>query len=258
MKAIAIPSSALINETDEKIKAYKVWQIARAAAIYRIEKIYIYRDPKKDESGYIKEILEYLETPQYLRKHLIPLKKSLKFAGLLPPLAIPSHRPKHLKIGELREGVVRKVGPDGTCWVDIGMKALAALKAEKPVGARVTVRVCSKKPLVVEESKAEEYWGYRVEKARLEELLEESVVLSRKGEEISVQDREKLRKRICKPVLLFGSPVEGVLEIAERLGIKIPESIPIINTIPNQGTETVRLEEAIISTLAVMNVVCNT
>ncbi|MBO8181339.1 MAG: hypothetical protein H0Z28_00930 [Archaeoglobus sp.] len=251
MKAIAIPSSALINETDEKIKAYKVWQIARAAAIYRIEKIYIYRDPKKDESDYIKEILEYLETPQYLRKHLIPLKKSLKFAGLLPPLAIPSHRPKHLKIGELREGVVRKVGPDGTCWVDIGMKALAALKAEKPVGARVTVRVCSKKPLVVEESKAEEYWGYKVKKAKLKDLLEKSVILSRKGERISPD------KRLCDKVLLFGSPIEGVMEIAERLGIEIPESVPIINTIPEQGTETVRLEEAIISSLAIMNVICD-
>ena len=248
-KAIAIPSSALINEMDEKIKAYKVWQIARAAAIFRVEKIYIYRDPRKDESDYIKEILEYLETPQYLRKHLIPLKRSLKYAGLLPPLAIPSHRPKHLKIGELREGVVRKVGPDGTCWVDIGMKALAALKAEKPVGARVTVRVCSKKPLVVEESKPEEYWGYKVEKAKLESLLPESVILSRKGEEIS--------RKLCKPVLLFGSPVEGVMEIAERLGIEIPKSIPIINVIPDQGTETVRLEEAIISSLAVMNVICN-
>jgi hypothetical protein len=251
MKAIAIPSSSLINETDEKIKAYKVWQIARAAAIFRIERIYIYHDPKRDESDYIKEILEYLETPQYLRKHLIPLKRSLKFVGVLPPLAIPSHRPKHLKIGELREGVVRKVGPDGTCWVDVGVKALATMKAEKPVGARVTVRVCSKKPLVVEESEPEEYWGYKVEKVQLENLIGESVILSRRGEKVLLPDQ-----RLCNRVLLFGSPVEGVMEIAERLGVKIPNDIPIINTIPNQGTETVRLEEAVVSSLAVMNVMC--
>jgi len=249
-KAVAIPSSALVNETDDKIKAYKVWQIARASAIFKIEMIYIYKDPRKNETEYIKEILEYLETPQYLRKYLIPLKQSLRFAGLLPPLSIPSHRPKHLKVGELREGVVRKVGPDGTSWVDIGLNALAAMKASKPVGARVTVRVCSKKPLVVEESEPEEYWGYKVKKARLKDLVGKSVILSRRGERISTQNKEKLRK----PVLLFGSPVEGVVEIAEKLGIKIPESIPVINTIPDQGTETVRLEEAIISTLAVMNV----
>jgi len=250
MRAVAIPSSALVNETDDKIKAYKVWQIARASAIFKIEMIYIYKDPRKNETEYIKEILEYLETPQYLRKYLIPLKQSLRFAGLLPPLSIPSHRPKHLKVGELREGVVRKVGPDGTSWVDIGLNALAAMKASKPVGARVTVRVCSKKPLVVEESEPEEYWGYKVKKARLKDLVGKSVILSRRGERISTQNKEKLRK----PVLLFGSPVEGVVEIAEKLGIKIPESIPVINTIPDQGTETVRLEEAIISTLAVMNV----
>jgi hypothetical protein len=251
-KGIAVPSSALINETDEKIKAYKIWQIARAAAIFRVERIYIYHDPRKNEADYIKDVLEYLEVPQYLRKYLIPIKQSLRFAGLLPPLSIPSHRPKHLKVGELREGVVRKVGPDGTSWVDIGLDALAAIKASKPMGARVTVRVCSKKPLVVEESKPEEYWGYKVKKARLKDLLEESVVLSRKGEKVSFQNKGKL----CKSVLLFGSPVEGVMEIAERLGIKIPDNIPIINTIPDQGTETVRLEEAIISTLAVMNVIC--
>jgi hypothetical protein len=251
MRAIAIPSSALINETDEKIRAYKVWQIARAAAIFRIGKIYVYHDPRKDDSDYIIEVLEYLETPQYLRKHLIPLKKSLRYAGLLPPLSIPSHRPKHLKIGELREGVVRRVGPDGTSWVDIGTEALAAMKASKPVGARVTVRVCSKKPLVVEEGRAEEYWGYRVERAKLKNLFREGVVLSRRGERISIQN-----KNLYNRVLIFGSPIEGVMEIAQRLGIEIPSGIPIINTIPDQGTETVRLEEAIIASLAVMNVVC--
>ena len=73
MVSIAIPSSALINERDEKIKTYKVGQIARAAAVFRVSEIVIYRDPKLDESDFIADVLEYLETPQYLRKYLIPL-----------------------------------------------------------------------------------------------------------------------------------------------------------------------------------------
>ncbi|AGK60165.1 hypothetical protein Asulf_00129 [Archaeoglobus sulfaticallidus PM70-1] len=245
---IAIPSSSLINENDEKIKAYKVWQIARYCAIFRVEKIYIYHDPRKDDSGYIKDILEYLETPQYLRKSLFPIKKSLSYAGALPPLAIPSHKPKHLKIGELRDGVVRKVGPDGTLWVDVGLPALALMKGDKPKGARVTVRVCSKTPLVVEEAEPREYWGYRVEKVKLGRILDNSVILSRRGKPIS----ESLEEINQNSTLLFGNPEEGVHEIARRLKIKL-DGIPSINSIPNQGTETVRLEEAIIATLAIIN-----
>jgi hypothetical protein len=251
MVSIAIPSSSLLNETDEKLKAYKVWQIARSAAIFRVKTIYIYEDPAGDETEYIREILEYLETPQYLRRHLFPLKKSLRFAGALPPLAIPSHLPKHLKIGELRDGVVRRVGPDGASWVDIGLDALALLKSEKRRGARVTVRVCSKKPLVVEEAEPESYWGYRVEEVKLKDLLrKEAVILSRSGRRISVA-----REKLCEgTVLIFGSPDEGVQKIAEKQGLKIPTEVPVINTIPGQGTATVRLEEAIIATLAIRNV----
>ena len=132
MLSIAIPSSSLINESDEKIKTYKTGMIARAAAVFRVDEIIIYRDPMLDESDYIADILEYLETPQYLRKYLFPLKNSLRFAGILPPLAIPSHKTKHLKVGEIREGVVRHVGPDGTRWVDVGLKALAQLRSAAP------------------------------------------------------------------------------------------------------------------------------
>ncbi len=252
--SIAIPSSSLINETDERIKAYKVWQIARAAAIFRVGEIIVYPDPKKDESDYIIEILKFLEVPQYLRKDLIPIKRSLKYVGLLPPLSIPSHRPKHLKIGEVREGVVRKVGPDGTAWVDIGLNALALMRDYVPSGARVTVRVCSKKPLVVEEAKPPGYWGYKVKKVDLGEILENesTIVLSRKGEQVTVEKA----KGLDRALLIFGSPEEGVFEIARRTGLEISSKVRCWNTIPDQGTETVRLEEAITSTLAVLNVIC--
>ena len=55
----------------------------------------VFRDPRGGgESGLIRRVLEYLETPQYLRRRLFPLDESLKYAGLLPPLRIPSHKPK--------------------------------------------------------------------------------------------------------------------------------------------------------------------
>uniref|UniRef100_A0A7C4S5P9 RNA-binding protein n=1 Tax=Geoglobus ahangari TaxID=113653 RepID=A0A7C4S5P9_9EURY len=244
---IAIPSSSLINEGDEKIKTFKVGIIGRAATVFRVRTIYIYRDPLKDESKFMKEILEYMETPQYLRKYLFPLKDSLRYAGVLPPLQIPSHKPKSLKIGEIREGVVVKVAPDGTSWVDIGLKALALFRKKAEKGARVTVRICSKNPLVVEEAKPQEYWGYKVKITELEELVKrrDAIITSRRGRIPSMEEFKKVG------LLIFGNPKEGVPEIAERMGIDL--GVDMWNMIPNQGSKTVRLEEALISCLALVN-----
>ncbi len=245
---IAIPSSTLINEKDEKIKLFKIGMIARACSIFKVKCIYIYPDPALNETHLIKEVLEYLETPQYLRKYIFPLKENLRYAGILPPLKIPSHKPKDLKIGEVREGIIVRVAPDGTAWADIGMDALALYKGKAKKRARVTVRVCSKKPLVVEEASPDEYWGYEVRKADLEDLLkrEDAVVTSRKGR---VPLPEEMRK---KNLLIFGSPIEGVQEIARKLGLKV-ENVDVWNMFPDQGTQTVRLEEAVLGSLALMN-----
>ncbi len=245
---IAIPSSALANERDEKIKAYKLGMIARALAIFRIERIFIYRDPLLDDTDFISEILEYLETPQYLRKHLFPIKATLRHAGILPPLKIPSHKPKTLKIDDVREGIIVKVAPDGTAWVDIGLDALALFKGKAKKGARVTVRICSKKPLVVEEAEPQDYWGYKVKRIELENLLQrkDAVIASRKGRIPSPNEVPS------KGLLIFGSPVEGVQEIAKRLNLSL-EGVDVWNMFPNQGTETVRLEEAIMGSLALVN-----
>lgn len=243
---VAIPSSSLINETDEKIKFYKLGMIARALAIYRVKEVIIYRDPILDETKFIRKVLEYLETPQYLRKILFPIDKDLRYVGVIPPLAIPSHKSKYLKIGELREGVVRRVAPDGTRWVDIGVKTLAPLKCDDPRGARVTVRVISKTPLRVEKAESNEYWGYRVREAELEEVLkgENVIVTSRKGRVPKVEE-------IRRATFVFGNPKEGVFEIMKRMGIEM--EVEAWNMIPEQGVKSVRLEEAIMSTLAIVN-----
>ena len=59
-----------------------------------------------------------------------------------------------------------------------------------------------------------------------------------------------------KTLIVFGSYKEGVNEIIEREGRKAVEMFDyILNMIPNQGTETVRTEEAVISTLAILNTI---
>jgi len=251
-RGIAIPSSTLINETDEKIKTFKVGIIARAAAIFRVNEIFIYRDPKLDESELICDLLKYMETPQYLRRDLIPLKRSLKFAGILPPLQIPSHKPKRLKVGEIREGVVKKINPNGTSLVDIGLDTLAILGSKAKCG-RITVKVRSKNPLVVEEATPDAYWGYKVKVTKLKSILKKDnvIITSRKCKFPTLDEVKKFHNNF---LLVFGSPEEGVFEIAERLNIKIKDK-PCWNLVPNQGVETVRLEEAVFISLAILNFV---
>src|SRR5674536_400237 len=83
---LAIPSSLTIETADQKIKTYKVGQIARAAALFRVNRIAIYRDPAHDDSRFIAAILQYMEAPQYLRKLLFPRSNELRYIGVVPPL----------------------------------------------------------------------------------------------------------------------------------------------------------------------------
>ncbi len=72
---LAIPSSLTIETADQKIKTYKVGQIARAAAIFKVNRIAIFRDAAHDDSRFIAAILQYMEAPQYLSKAAFPALK---------------------------------------------------------------------------------------------------------------------------------------------------------------------------------------
>ncbi len=52
----------------------------------------------------------------------------------------------------------------------------------------------------------------------------------------------------------FGGSYAGLFEICERQDVDAGKLFDvIINTIPNQGTATVRTEEALVATLALLN-----
>ncbi len=90
--SIAIPDSALSDETLKVDKTRKISVIARACANFKINTIYIYQDgSNKEDRNLMLLILKYLDTPQFLRKRLFPKMNDLKFAGVLHPLKIPSH-----------------------------------------------------------------------------------------------------------------------------------------------------------------------
>ncbi len=258
--AVAIPDTVLEEKESPRDKTAKLGLIARTCAIYGVDIIGVFRDPAgHGESGAIGKVLEYLETPQYLRRKLFPLDEALRFAGMLPPLRIPSHKPwvpaDKIRVGEFREGVVNA---DGT--VDVGLDVSPKIGGAV-TGKRVTVRISSVKPLAAEIVRREEtgeYWGYKVEIKRLDEVLadprfEVKVATSRLGTPLT-ETLDALRKRIRgggNVMLIFGSPSRGLFDMAgSQLGRQVEF---ILNLFPKQHVETVRTEEAIFAGLGLVS-----
>ncbi|RZN61005.1 putative RNA uridine N3 methyltransferase [Methanonatronarchaeum sp. AMET6-2] len=264
---VLIPSSLTVESRDKKVKTVKIGYVARAAAIFKVDSIRIYRDETHDESNLIKKVLDYSETPPYLKKKVFGLDDDLRYVGTIPPLQIPSHNlDKTTEVGEIREGFVlekfgdERVGSDYCARVYIGLDRPALLAdceglSEKQ---RITVRTisCDDK-IVVEKVPPNDvpwYWGFDVGICDLDTELKNlkqgdwSVIsTSRKGEVVSNSSIDQYLSD--RTAVIFGSPDRGVSQITGRMDLVDQE----INTIPNQGTKTVRTEEAIHSTLTILN-----
>jgi len=108
------------------------------------------------------------------------------------------------------------------------------------------------------------YWGYTVsaEKRSFARLLEKGkfdliIATSKIGAKIAekyAQIAEKWAKA-CTILVGFGAPTRGLNEIVKDEGVHLNSLVDfVVNTIPSQGTETVRTEEAIVASLAILNV----
>lgn len=124
--------------------------------------------------------LQYLETPQYLRKHLFPITNFLKNSGIMNPVDAPHH----LRSDEwlpFREGVVLQKSSNGII-VDVGLFSNVLIENVNyiNIGTRVTVLFQSnsyelfqkKNPNVLFTGKLIHpsvpklynlYWGYSIE-----------------------------------------------------------------------------------------------
>ncbi len=273
--SIAIPASLVSDTPHLREKTSKIGLIGRAAAIFRVDEIIVYPDePKKDQkkdTDLIATLLSYMETPQYLRKRLFKLRPELRYAGILPPLRTPHHplgnKMKDLKVGDYREGVVVTKTGKGSL-VDIGVEELALMPNKKlAVNKRVTVKIVDvkKRPIIELADKKEipAYWGYKVTLAkqpfgRLVKNLgfDLTVATSKYGVSLSKVLEEIVEKwRKAKNVLVaFGAPTKGLYEIVKSEGLVLDDVMDfVVNTIPRQGTETVRTEEAVFASLAILN-----
>jgi hypothetical protein len=257
---VAIPDTILEEHDSLREKTAKLGQIARYCSIFGVDSIRVFHDPRgRGESAFIKRVLEYLETPQYLRRRLFPLSEELKFAGLLPPLRIPSHKAKvpigKLHAGEYREGVVLADGFS----VDAGLDIPITLRKKEPPQRRISLRLISASASRVEGQPVDRrdiptYWGYSVEVSGTGSLLADSgfplkVATSRLGDPVaSVARGLRIDLQGSKGVmLLFGSPSRGLFEsIGKDLRGKVNH---VVNLFPEQNVVTARSEEAILSGL---------
>ncbi|MCW1296502.1 MAG: hypothetical protein OH319_02370 [Candidatus Parvarchaeota archaeon] len=261
---IAIPSTFTAEERNLLIRTHKIGLIARAASIFGIDKIWIFydEDPLFNSmwlGELLEDVLKYAALPPHLKKYF-PIKERMKYVGVLPPLQIPSHPAKDENPEFIMGRVIKRNSKRSV--VDIG-KTKVIVNRKMKVGEFVNLRVDWKNMVgeVIEKNQIPYYWGFDVYfyKKKLgsliEKLKQENYFLigtSRKGEKISSAE-EKLKEILKgkKVIVIFGSAYRGIFELLNEDEIKKLDVI--INTVEFQKTKTIRTEESIFITLAILN-----
>jgi predicted SPOUT superfamily RNA methylase MTH1 len=221
---------------------------------------------QESEGRLFEKLLAYQETPQYLRKALFKQDPDLQFSGILPPLRMPSHPSMaEPRIGEIREGLVIESG--ASSMVNAGFRATVQVPSKLTLLERVTIRLIRTSPQLqgepVEPTRLPIYWGFRVTRTNLtlgrlirSRSQDLTISTSRRGRVVRdvLNDLSVRWKSSQRPMVVFGSPSEGVLEILAKEGIDLGRIVDFnLNMIANQGVETVRTEEAVLATMSILN-----
>ena len=267
---VLIPSSFSRDTPHPRDRTMRLGMLARALAAARVDTLVIYHEdpgrPEEANARLIKMVMDYLNTAPYLRRRLYPLARELRYAGILPPLNIPTH-PESLEVGgeHWREGLVVSGGEVSV--IEAGMGRPIKVGRRLVEGSRILVHVKpgKRRPRITVRSrrKAPIYPGFKT--TIVGEPLREitrgyglSIATSRKGRDIR-EAMEELREmagkagRIC---VAFGAARQGLAEILQQQGASLEEAFHMaLNTMPMQGVRTIRTEEAVYYTLAILNLV---
>ncbi|XP_026755355.2 putative methyltransferase C9orf114 [Galleria mellonella] len=291
--SIAVPGSILENAQSAELRTYLAGQIARAACVFCVDEVIVYDDigdkfdtkkSKLEDVDGVKvarkscvqlaRILQYLECPQYLRKHFFPLHKDLEFAGLLNPLDAPHH----LRLSndfKFREGITmnKKVKPGRGSQVNVGLHQDVSTDKLLNPGIRVTVRMLpisdgSKKikgkivSLTTPRAETGVYWGYTVRIANsLGQVFTQSLykdgydlTIGTSDKGTNIDDLPSKELRYNHALVVFGGlhGIEAALESDEQLQVDEAHLLfnHYVNVLPNQGSRTIRTEEAILVALS--------
>jgi hypothetical protein len=273
--AIAIPASLVLDIPHLREKTARIGLIGRAAAIFRVNEVIIFPDvPAVNQTrdvNLIFTVLSYMETPQYLRKYLFKVKPELRYVGILPPLRTLHHpvtkKLRDLNVGEFREGVTVSRVKEGVL-VDIGVeRPFLVENKEIKLNRRVTVRTTATSPkpeaVMLNRKEVPTYWGFQVITSDMPfgQLVKQRgfdlvIATSRLGTPFANIKETILThwKNAYQVLVAFGAPARGLYEIAKLENIVLDQIANfVVNMIPSQGTETVRTEEAVYASLAVLN-----
>ncbi|MFB6105848.1 MAG: putative RNA uridine N3 methyltransferase [Halobacteriaceae archaeon] len=279
--SVLVPSSLCREAGDKREATRKIGYVARAATVFRVDRLVVFPDPPGERrwgAGFVETVLRYAATPPYLRKEAFGTRDELEYAGVLPPLRVSSWTGSESSgSGSLRQGIVTQVGSDGRVRVNCGMQHPISLHVPPSMavaeGERVSIRVSSRRPVrakLVDDPLP----GFVVAPTDLRDALDRPdaglrVATSRHGTPLTVAGLEGLVDRVAADGLTvaFGAPGRGLPEIlgvdAEAIGTA-PDSGTVgegdprhapagfdawLNTIPDQGSETVRTEEAVFASL---------
>lgn len=223
-------------------------------------------------------ILQYLECPQYLRKYMFKKHKDLEFAGICNPLDATHHLRESMYC-QYREGYVmnRPVSKQGGSYADVGLKKDCRLDIEVEPGSRVTVKMLDDhtqetegakggklRGIVVSPSEPREalghYWGYSV---RLASSLSDAIVGHPEWTydlTVGTSERGSLIEKTKMPrgknhILVVIGGVKGLeysLAGDTSLNCESPAKLfdYYVNVCQNQGSRTIRTEEAMLIILS--------
>ena len=259
--AVAIPSSFTSNFDSLIQRTYAAASIARFCSIYRVEYIYLYRDPLDpdlESSRQVTKILRYLATPPYLRKVLFPIDRDLSYVGIAPPINLDVYkewRPiKDLELPDVRLGTQVKYSREGTV-LDVGLDKPALVEGKLIMGRIYAVRLEKVTGKYIRGVLATDvYTGYKVVrvKERLPVFLDKFRGLKIGTSKYGVLYHE-VRDRLARDLdrsedvlIVFGSHGYGLREILGHYGVS-PEEVfdYFVNLVTDQGTDTIRVEEAV-------------
>lgn len=271
---IAIPDSYLFGIKTDVDKTLKVFQLSRALSIFSVNSINIYHDkvlnPSNYERKFLSTILEYLDTPQYLRRKIYPRSDILNEVGRLHPIRSPHHKDKvdlkNLKSGDIRVGLVER--KEGQFYVDVGLESLIKYEGKvRQSGKKINVKLIRQNKQVVgvdvkDGELSNLFWGYSVHHfTDLKKIMDRydptTVILtsrySKYFDEAELSSIGRKSSDINNIILVvFGSPKYGLDVIFDREGLDL-KKYNSYNFFPKQGTQTVRLEEAIFGVLSILN-----
>ncbi|MFB6173042.1 MAG: putative RNA uridine N3 methyltransferase [Halobacteriales archaeon] len=262
-----VPTSLAREAGDKREATRKLGYVARAAAVFRLDRLQVFPDSAGEErwgGEFVATVLAYAATPPYLRTEVWDRRDELEYAGVLPPVRLsPRTGSGSDGSGSLRQGLVTEVGSDGRVRVNCGLQHPISLRVPDGMsvsaGERVTVSVSSRRPVRARLA-AEPLPGFAVDRVDLATALGREdaglrIAASRHGTPLTATGLRGLVRRVRDDGLTvaFGSPGRGLPTI---LGVD-PEDAPDatgfdrwLNTVPDQGSETVRTEEAMFASLA--------